>query len=421
MIAPAFRIVFSSNFELVATVAALLISTSLLRAEVRMVTGHNPEGVGDFAFINAASPSKNDAGTGAKFTLLNSDADPNGSGTEQLHDGKLPTEADEPARNFSFAAGSSGGRILIELDHLTEVKQVNTYSWHPGSRGPQVYKLYASDGTATNFNSRPFRSVNLENYGWKLIAAVDTQSKGGGQHGVSISDSKGILGKYRSLLFDYSPTKMDDDFGNTFYSEIDVVELNVPVELAVPAAEAPLFVQSTDGYCGITIDTAKSPELREWAEQKLAPTLAVWYPKIVALMGTNGFSAPKSFSMVIRPGDGVAATSGTRITANSAWLKGELKGGALGALIHEVAHVVQQYGGGRPNGSRAPGLEYLWSTVSCVSQFCHALQPHARLNSVAPLCDMTRPAILLTLHSKLDEPTDESVCVSRHGSFAFSG
>ena len=34
----------------------------------------------------------------------------------------------------------------------------------------------------------------------------------------------GALGKYRYLLFDISRTESDDDFGNTFYSEIDVIE-----------------------------------------------------------------------------------------------------------------------------------------------------------------------------------------------------
>lgn len=32
---------------------------------------------------------------------------------------------------------------------------VNTYSWHPSTRGPQVYKLYASDGAAQTFNPKP--------------------------------------------------------------------------------------------------------------------------------------------------------------------------------------------------------------------------------------------------------------------------
>jgi len=246
----------------------------------------------------------------------------------------------------------------VDLGRARELKQVNTYSWHPTTRGPQVYKLYASDGTTNDFIAGPGKDADLEKCGWKLITQVDTRTKdveGGGQYGVSISDSVGVIGNYRYLLFDISPTETDDDFGNTFYSEIDVIELNAPAVSASAVSAAPFVIQSADGYCEITVDTAKAPELKEWAEQKLAPALAEWYPKIVAMMPSDGFSAPKKFSVAIRPGNGVAATGGTRITANSAWLGGELNGEAVGALIHEVVHVVQQYGGSRRNGSRAPG------------------------------------------------------------------
>ena len=176
-----------------------------------------------------------------------------------------------------------------------------------------------------------------------------------GQCGVSISDTTGTIGNYRYLLFDIAPTETDDTFGNTFYSEIDVVELNAPVEPALSAGDPPLVVHTADGYCEISIDTSKEPALKEWAEQKLAPAIVEWYPKIVAMMPSDGFNAPKKFSVVIQPVNGVAFTSGTRIVANSVWLGGELKGEAVGAIIHEVVHVVQQYRGGRGNGGRAPG------------------------------------------------------------------
>ena len=49
------------------------------------------------------------------------------------------------------------------------------------------------------------------------------QGDGGGQYGVSINGAGGSLGKYRYLLFDCFVTEVGDDWGNTFYSEIDVV------------------------------------------------------------------------------------------------------------------------------------------------------------------------------------------------------
>ena len=311
-----------------------------------------------FALTNFPPASKNDAATTAKFTVLSGETDANSGGLEKLHDGKLPVEADAPAENFFFAAGSGGGRIEVDLGRAVELKQINTYSWHASTRGPQVYELYAGEDTAVGFNATPGKSDHLEKCGWKLVAGVDTRNKGtdaGGQYGVSISDPNGTIGKCRYLLFDISPAETNDPFGNTFYSEIDVVELNAPVEAIAPPAVAPIIVRSANGYAEITIDAAKSPELREWAEQKLAPALSEWYPKIVAMLPGEGFSAPKKFSVTIRPGQGVAFTSGTGIVVNSTWLAGELDREAVGAIVHEAVHVVQQYGHGWRDDSPAPG------------------------------------------------------------------
>jgi hypothetical protein len=41
---------------------------------------------------------------------------------------------------------------------------------------------------------------------------------------VSVSDATGVLGKYRYLLFDLFVVETADEYGNTFYSEIDVIE-----------------------------------------------------------------------------------------------------------------------------------------------------------------------------------------------------
>ena len=76
------------------------------------------------------------------------------------------------------------------------------------------------------FKAEPKRGTDPESCGWKLVAKVDSRPKDGpvgGQYGVSISDSGGSLGQYRYLLFDISKTESEDPFGNTFYSEIDVI------------------------------------------------------------------------------------------------------------------------------------------------------------------------------------------------------
>lgn len=134
------------------------------------------------------------------------------------------------------------------------------------------------------------------------------------------------------------------------------------IEIIAPdkdeAGPPPFTVKSSDGQTEITIDVSAAPELADWAREKLAPTLAEWYPKIEAELPSPGFTAPKKFSVTLEPGDGVAATSGDRITGNAIWLDGETNGQALGALVHEAVHVVQDYGWGRrnnPDASETPG------------------------------------------------------------------
>jgi hypothetical protein len=103
-----------------------------------------------------------------------------------------------------------------------DIAQVNAYSWHPNSRGPQLYKLYAADGSDPKFNPDPKRGVNPSSCGWKLIALVSTlpdSGDGGGQYASSVTG----IGKYRYLLFDCYVTELYDNWGNTFYSEIDVI------------------------------------------------------------------------------------------------------------------------------------------------------------------------------------------------------
>jgi hypothetical protein len=180
----------------------------------------------NFKFEHVPSPAKDDHGSKAKVSLIVGQSDRAGAGLRALTDGLLPGSEDDPANNFFFNADTDGGRILMDLGGPIEIAQVNTYSWHTDSRGPQVYNLYASDGSAAGFNARPGDKTDPATAGWKLIATVDTRPKKGslgGQYGVNITDASGVLGRYRYLLFDCVETETDDPWGNTFYSEIDVI------------------------------------------------------------------------------------------------------------------------------------------------------------------------------------------------------
>lgn len=211
-------VTFASAFVLSMTLAA--------HAQVKVTVDYNANGTGEFKFKNVRAPAKDDAGSKAKSVLVVGELDPNGADSRALTDGLLPTGEDEPAANLFFNAGGSGGRLRMDLGSVIEIAQINTYSWHPNTRGPQVYPLYAGEGADPKFNAEPKGDTDPTTAGWKLLAAVDTRTKqgqGGGQYGVSITDSTGALGKYRYLLFDFVATEMEDDWGNTFYSEVDVV------------------------------------------------------------------------------------------------------------------------------------------------------------------------------------------------------
>jgi hypothetical protein len=207
-------------------VVALLIATTF---DAVVTVDHNPNSAAnrDFKFKNVPSPAKDDAASTAKLILVDGDLDANGADLVAVTDGLLPTDRDEPAANFFFNAGTGGGRFRFEFLTAIDMSQVNTYSWHANSRGPQIYKLYGSDGLDPKFNANPARTVDPSSVGWTLIASVNTvsaQGFEGGQYGVSITNPSGSLGKYRHLLFDCYVTETNDDFGNTFYSEIDVIE-----------------------------------------------------------------------------------------------------------------------------------------------------------------------------------------------------
>jgi hypothetical protein len=359
------------KYKTICTIVALsvLIFAVVCKAEIKTVTDRNDieSATFDFKFKNVPQPSRNDAATKATFTIVDGRRDRNGGNLDKLHDGKVPTEEDQPSENFFFNAGTEGGRLLIDLGDVIEIKQVNTYSWHPNTRGPQLYKLYASNGKTEGFNQQPKDGTNPQTCGWKLIATVDTRPQegtGGGQYAVSICNSDGTIGKYQYLLFDISATEQSDPFGNTFFSEIDVVDPTSEAVAALPAYQPSgevqrEIVEADGGTYQITIETTETTDLADWAHKELAPVVQKWYPKIVKMLPSEGYEAPTrvniAFSASMR---GVAATGGTRVRCAANWFRRQLEGEAKGAVVHELVHVVQNYGMARrtnPNPSRTPG------------------------------------------------------------------
>ena len=105
----------------------------------------------------------------------------------------------------------------------------------------------------------------------------------------------------------------------------------------------------------ITVDTSQAPDLAGWAHDTLVPTLREWYPKIVAELAIPGHPAPDHFSITFDPKNkGVAYTIGTHVVGNPAWFRTQLHGEAVGALLHEAVHVVQNPWHA-PHGHHMPG------------------------------------------------------------------
>jgi hypothetical protein len=326
--------------------------------QVKVDVNRGDEATAEFKFDDVPSPSATDAANEATLRIVAGDADSNGAELRCLYDGRLPAGNDEPDDNFFFAAGSEGGRLLIDLGKAVDVKQINAYSWHRDTRGPQVYKIYAHEDAGDGVRFRGVRRGDPAERGWKLLAEVDTRSESeepGGQYGVSISDSEGgTLVSARYLLLVIEATETDDPFGNTFFSEIDVVD----GQEHAPAPEPPpvvVEVLEVEGGVQIEFDVSQTPDLKPWVDGTLKPTCAEWYPKIVAMLPSSDYEAPRRFRITFHADmDGVAYCAGTSINCAARWFRDNLEGEAPGAVVHEMVHVVQQYGRAR-GGERNPG------------------------------------------------------------------
>ena len=141
-----------------------------------------------------------------------------------------------------------------------------------------------------------------------------------------------------------------------------------PLLLAAPAAEAepvapaatpvaPVTVTFGNGRYTLTLDTSRTPDLAKWAMQAVVPMAVEWYPKLVDMLPSQEFTAPAAFTIQFDPDmDGVAATSGTHVRCAAKWMDANRDGEAVGAILHELVHVVQQYGRrGIPRAHRPPG------------------------------------------------------------------
>jgi hypothetical protein len=91
----------------------------------------------------------------------------------------------------------------------------------------------------------------------------------------------------------------------------------------------------------VQLDVSEVPELQAWGETA-RDLLVRWHPRIVNLLPSEGFVAPRRIELTLRKSDqGVGGTSGQRIVVSSHWIEKHPED--LGLVIHELVHVVQGY------------------------------------------------------------------------------
>lgn len=345
---------------------------SIAYAGIQVATGHKMAGL-NFTFESVPAPMDNDAASTASVALVDGELAPNSGGLQVLCDGLMPSEEDQPMENFFFRDGKDGGRIQIDLGRTISIQRIGAYSWHTNTRAPQVYALYGADGTGAGFHLGPGKATDPTSCGWTLIAKVDTQPKEGdpsGQHGVAITHSGGVIGSFRYLLFDMMATEHNDPFGNTFYSEIDVIEADGPTPHPIAATQfEPVLIafEAEEGKFHFTIDATLAPDLADWSEEELRPLVRQWYPRLVEMLPSEGYQAPKDITIRFRTdaGDIPAYAGGSIVNLNAGWFRGELNREALGAVVHEMVHLVQNYGlASRTNPNPTPVPDWLTEGIA---------------------------------------------------------
>ncbi len=271
--------------------------------------------------------------------------------------------SDEPAGKFApdvnMVSGNSG--------HSDS--DIDTSAPHAAPAAVYQYEYYANDFTYTfpvpkdghylvrlHFaevfdNGAGNRLENIAINGEPVLTDFDIFAAAGGLNKALVKEFPNLTPDAQgNIVIRISTTPNSPDHN----AKISGIEILRPEDVAKGDAPDTFKVTTTDGKTTITYDTTAAPDLKDWAQTKLAPVLAAEYPKIVALLPSEGFTAPTHFKITIKPMDGVAYTLGTAVFVSDKWIRSQINREAVGSLVHECVHVVQQYGH-HGYGSEAPG------------------------------------------------------------------
>ena len=288
-----------------------------------------------------------------------------------LNDGAVPAPKTSPAATSSSPPAPKAAGCSSTSASRRDVKQVNTYSWHPAARGPQVYKLYASRRLRPRLR-RPSPSTDTDPEQGRLEArsprstpaprtaspAASTASASptppATPRQVPLPPLRRLRHRDRRRLRqhllqrDRRHRRQGARRAAASSSDRSRRACHPPRRANVSPPPPPASTRSPS-----TI--SEMPELKEWVDTKLKPVCVEWYPKIVDMLPSDGYTAPQRFTITFhKDGRGVARAGGNRITCAGPWFSRNLEGEAVGAVVHEMVHVVQQYGRAR-GGNRNPG------------------------------------------------------------------
>ena len=92
----------------------------------------------------------------------------------------------------------------------------------------------------------------------------------------------------------------------------------------------------------VNLDVSATPDLKDWGE-KARRTVIQWYPRLCNVLPTKGFTPPCTVTLRFKKTDkGIAGTSGSLIVISSHWVESHPED--IGFVVHELTHVVQDYG-----------------------------------------------------------------------------
>ncbi|MCL1921058.1 MAG: basic secretory family protein [Kiritimatiellaeota bacterium] len=330
-------------------------------AEPRVKMASSPA-ANNFGFSALPRPANNDDAADATLTLVDGTRDGNSAPLNVLTNGRIPRSDDDPRASFFFAPDTDGGRVLMDLGAPRRLTQINTYSWHNSDRSPQVYDLYASDGSAAKFAPSPKRPQDPQTCGWRLLARVDTRTKDAtrGQQIASVTDTRGELGNYRYLLFDIRRTAPGKGpFDNTFFCEFDVMSKTSPApshDETVLREQRLRELNAPEQSMRFIADFTDAPNLEDWVAKDLLSVCKEWYPKLRVMLAAPGFTPASLVTFRLRTDmDGPASAGGGNINLNAKWTS-DVPKEALGASVHEMVHIVQAYSKGNTPGWLVEGI-----------------------------------------------------------------